>query len=267
VTQAAVAVDWANWFERWERQQEAHIPYREERFTAMLDLLAMRLPEDFVAVDLACGPGAITRRLLARFPKARVVAVDLDPVLLAMGRAVVGDGDGRARFADGNLIEPDWLDSLGVPAVDAVLSTTAIHWLPPGAIVQLYRTLAGLIRPGGVFMNGDNMQFVEAEPGLREAAQRARDAHLAGALRGGAESWDAWWEALRAEPGLASLFADRDRLFSWRNASPPGLGGKAPAPAKPVTYAMHRAALLDAGFAEVGTIWQHFGNRVIAAIR
>jgi hypothetical protein len=46
----------------------------------MLDALAILLPEEFAALDLACGPGAISQRLLARFAKARGVAVDLDPV-------------------------------------------------------------------------------------------------------------------------------------------------------------------------------------------
>ncbi|NTV64812.1 MAG: hypothetical protein HGA65_14965, partial [Oscillochloris sp.] len=30
---------------------------------------------------------------------------------------------------------------------------------------------------------------------------------------------------------------------------------------------VHRAALIDAGFDQVDTIWQHFDNRVLLAIR
>jgi hypothetical protein len=30
---------------------------------------------------------------------------------------------------------------------------------------------------------------------------------------------------------------------------------------------MHEAALADAGFREVGVIWQHMGNRVLMAVR
>lgn len=264
MTKPATAVDWQAWFERWERQQEAHIPHREARFSAMFEMLAATLPDDFVAIDLACGPGAITRRLLARFPRARVIAVDLDPVLLAMARATVDDP--RVTFVDANLMDPDWPGQVGIQTVDAALSTTAIHWLPPGAIIELYRTLGQRIRPGGVFMNGDNMQFVEAEPQLREVAQRARDQHLAAALREGAESWDGWWEALRAEPGVEALFAERERRFAWRGVERER-AGKAYVAARPTTFAMHRAALLDAGFREVGAIWQYFGNRVLAAIR
>ena len=44
-TEAAAAIDWAHWYERWERQQAGYLPGWEERFTAMLDALAVLLPE------------------------------------------------------------------------------------------------------------------------------------------------------------------------------------------------------------------------------
>jgi hypothetical protein len=44
------------------------------------------------------------RRLLDRFPGASVVAVDFDPVLLALGRAADGDRAGL-RFVDADLAD------------------------------------------------------------------------------------------------------------------------------------------------------------------
>ena len=78
------SVDWHQWLQPWDAQQTAYLPDREGRFRAMLDVLHILLPEEFTALDLACGPGAISQRLLARFPKAQSIAVDLDPVLLTM---------------------------------------------------------------------------------------------------------------------------------------------------------------------------------------
>src|SRR5690606_39217095 len=85
--------DWPSWLRRYDTQQAAYLPAREERFTAMLNVLGALLPEEFVALDLACGPGSISQRLLERFPRARAVAVDVDPVLLAMGQGALGDFD------------------------------------------------------------------------------------------------------------------------------------------------------------------------------
>ncbi len=81
----AEPVDWQGWLRRWDAQQTGYVPEREQRFAVMLDALAVLLPERFVALDLACGPGSLSQRLLARFPQARSVAVDMDPVMLALG--------------------------------------------------------------------------------------------------------------------------------------------------------------------------------------
>src|SRR5438874_1750948 len=128
------ALDWQGWLRRWDAQQTGYIPDREERFAAMLDALEAMLPETFVALDLACGPGSLSQRLLARFPQARCVAVDHDPALLALGQGALGDGDGRLRWVEADLREPNWIDQLGERQVDAVLSTTALHWLDAGAL-------------------------------------------------------------------------------------------------------------------------------------
>lgn len=83
-------IDWLGWLRRWDAQQEGYVPERESRFMAMFDALAGLLPASFVALDLACGPGSISARLLARFPAARAIAVDMDPVMLAIGRNALG---------------------------------------------------------------------------------------------------------------------------------------------------------------------------------
>ena len=44
-------------------------------------------PEPGRVPDLACDLGFTSRRLLARFPSAQVVALDADPVLFEISRA------------------------------------------------------------------------------------------------------------------------------------------------------------------------------------
>src|SRR5262249_19184882 len=137
--------------------QTAYLPFREERFAIILDVVEQVLGESFVALDLACGPGAISQRLLARFPQARCVALDYDPTLLALGRGALGDMDGRLRWVEADLRDPAWIEQLSETQVDAVLSTTALHWLDAGPLARLYGQLGALVRPGGIVLNGDHM--------------------------------------------------------------------------------------------------------------
>jgi hypothetical protein len=152
-----------DWLRRWDAQQEGYVPEREARFTAMFDALAELLPASFVALDLACGPGSISQRLLA-------------PALPTF-----------ARLSQ-RVLDEQWTD----------------------------------------------------------AAFAAR----------GIETAEQWWDALALEPAFVPLLTERTARFAGkqRQESPPG-------------FDVHVAALRDAGFREVGTIWQVLSNRVLLAVR
>jgi len=250
-------IPWQDWMQRWDRQQQRYLPDREARFTSMFDVLEALLPERFVALDLACGPGSLSQRLLARFPQARCVALDYDPVLLQLGHQVLQDQQGRLRWVEADLRDPSWPEQLGEDQVDAVLSTTALHWLPPPALVELYRQLGRLVRPGGVVLNGDHLGYASHLPSFRAlvAWAEARKAERAGNEQAG-ETWRDWWQALQAEPGLETLFAERERRFIDRTHED-----------TPTLAELHEAALRNVGFREVGVIWQHLDNRVVLAVR
>jgi trans-aconitate methyltransferase len=251
-------IDWSGWLRRWDAQQAGYVPEREERFTVMLDALAALLPASFVALDLACGPGSISQRLLARFPEARAIAVDMDPVMLAVGQGALGTIDGRLRWVEADLASPGWLEALGETRLDAVLSTTALHWLEPEPLTRMYHDLGRLLRPGGLFLNGDNMAFGSAQPTLARLSQGALDEQWTDAAFAarGVETSEQWWEALALEPASAPLITARNQLLAGkrRQESSPG-------------FDVHVAALRDAGFREAGTIWQVLSDRVLMAVR
>jgi SAM-dependent methyltransferase len=102
---------------------------------AVLDLLAPEPGEHIL--DLGCGDGALTERLVAS--GARVVGVDASPDMV---RAAV------ARGLDARVLDGQRLDFDG--QFDAVFSNAALHWMPDGAAV-----IAGVFRalkPGGRFV-------------------------------------------------------------------------------------------------------------------
>jgi trans-aconitate methyltransferase len=224
----------------------------------MFDALADLLPASFVALDLGCGPGSLSQRLLTRFPDAQAIAVDLDPVLLAIGEGALGTVDGRLRWVAADLASPHWMDALDATQVDAVLSSTALHWIEPEPLVRLYGDLASLLRPGGLFLSADHLAFGPALPTFALLSQRALDQQWTDAAftARGIETAEQWWDSLASESAFASLLAERAAAFAGkeRQDSPPG-------------FDFHVAAIRDAGFREVGAIWQVLSDRVMLAIR
>ncbi|MCU0494621.1 MAG: class I SAM-dependent methyltransferase [Chloroflexaceae bacterium] len=262
-------INYHHWLQRWDEQQTRYLPEREERFAIMLDTLAGLLPPDFVALDLACGPGAMSQRLLSRFPQARTIALDYNPVLLHLGQQTLGTMEGRITWIRQSLAEANWVEPLqaalarlGRPQLDTVLSTTALHWLPIDQLTRVYNQLGSLVRTGGLLLNGDHIAYPAALGEFRRLAQNVKDQRYAQVFAAqGGEDYRTWWQAieqawLAADPALQPLFDDyhaneevRPRSFS--------------APILEV----HRAALLDAGFDQVDTIWQRYDNRVLLAVR
>lgn len=156
MTETAAGTDWQAWQRSWDRQQEWYMPDREERFRVMLDMVEAVVGPEPRVLDLACGTGSITDRLLKRFPEATCTGVDLDPALLAIARGSFA-GDERATFVTADLKDPEWVERLPHDTYDAVLTATALHWLHSEPLTTLYGQLAGLVRDGGVFMNADRM--------------------------------------------------------------------------------------------------------------
>ena len=249
-------VNWQHWLHRWDAQQSGYLPLREERFQVMLDALALILPASFTALDLACGPGAISQRLLRQFANARCIAVDYDPVLLAIGQGALGTMGDRLHWVEADLTQDNWLDLLGETQVDAVLSTTALHWLSIDCLVKLYQQLGQLVRPGGVLFNGDHLCFSPHLMTVRHLAKTVQTQREHQAfVEHHQEDWERWWQAIADEPDLKELLEERQRRFAPRFTE------------HEPTLEIHTAALHEAGFREVTTIWQRWDDRILMAIR
>jgi SAM-dependent methyltransferase len=251
-------VDWRAWLLRWEAQQSGGLPQREERFQVMTDFLGALAGAEPLVVDLGSGPGSLAVRVVERLPGARVVAVDADPLLLELGRRAVGDRGGRIRWLERDLRDPVCWEALRTERpFDAAISTTALHWLSPPELVALCERLADLIRPGGVFLNGDHLTFGLDQARIAAAAQELRAAETAReqAARP-AETWQQWWQAVDADPGLAPLVAER--RARWRGHPDYHLPGE---------RRFLGAALLRVGFVEVATVWQRLDDHVVIAVR
>jgi trans-aconitate 2-methyltransferase len=90
-------------------------------------------------LDAGCGSGRITRALIERLPRGRVIAVDASASMVAAARERLPQG-ADVRVMD--LLELD----LG-ERVDAILSTATFHWV--GDHELLFARLRAALRDGG----------------------------------------------------------------------------------------------------------------------
>jgi len=250
--QAVAAETATRWLQRWDAQQERYVPDREERFRVVIDVVReVTGGGPAGVVDLGCGPGSLSQRLAEALPEVRVVGVDADPLLLGLGQA---NTNPRVRLVEADLANPGWPDATGLAGPwDAAVSSTALHWLAPADLGQLYRTLAANLRPGGVFVNADHLGLGQPRLDTIADAIRAARTRRVGTERN--EEWGAWWQALREDDDLAPLLDARSNTAIAHS----GENG--------LTVWQHAELLRQAGFAEAGPVWQFGDDHVLVAVR
>ncbi|MEU0344826.1 class I SAM-dependent methyltransferase [Streptomyces bobili] len=253
MTTTSTGTDWQAWQESWDRQQEWYMPDREERFRVMLGMVESLVGPTPRVLDLACGTGTITARLLARLPDATSTGVDLDPALLAIAGGTFA-GDERVTLVSADLKDPDWRAGLPHDSYDAVLTATALHWLHSEPLAALYGQVAELVRDGGVFMNADHM-IDDSTPRINAAERALRHARMDQAKAGGVLDWAQWWQLAARDPVLAGPTARRFEIYGEH------ADGDMPSPS------WHARVLREKGFGEARPVWCSPSDTLLLALK
>ncbi len=167
-------------------------------------------------LDLGAGTGLLSSFVRAEFPGVELTLLDGAAAMLAQARSRLGTD--RARY-----VEADLRDALPEGPWDAIVSALAIHHLTDEDKRKLLHSVHAQLRPGGVFVNAE--QVAGPTPLFAEhyAAWHERRAREAGSSD---EEWNAARERMAhdiyatVESQLTWLreagFADADCLFKQR---------------------------------------------------
>ena len=109
---------------------------------------------NFTLADIGCGTGEAMCGVAARFPRANVVAVDINPASLKLAQELAGREKLNVRFVRTNITEGlrDSIDEAGLlPAggFDVVTSFGVLHHLEEPA--RGFAAVRELVKPGGLF--------------------------------------------------------------------------------------------------------------------
>lgn len=112
-------------------------------------------------LDLGAGSGILTGMVRKAFPEAEIRLVDFSEAMLEKARVRLGE-DARLTYAVADYMTAD----LG-EGYDAVVSALSIHHLEDEAKRRLFVRVREALRPGGVFVNAEQVagptEVLEAE--------------------------------------------------------------------------------------------------------
>ena len=111
-------------------------------------------------LDLGCGVGTFLREVKHNWPALDATAVDLSPAYLGKARTNL------AKYKSISFVEAN-AECSGLPdqSFDLITSVYLFHELPPKARANVVAEMARVLRPGGVVIHVDTIQYGD-EPGL-----------------------------------------------------------------------------------------------------
>jgi tRNA (cmo5U34)-methyltransferase len=107
---------------------------------------------NLAVLDIGAGTGLLTARLAAALPNARFTLLDASPAMLEHAPERLGTHWARCTTVIG-----DALDALPDGPFDAVVTALAVHHLDDAGKAELYRRILERLRPGGVFVNAEQV--------------------------------------------------------------------------------------------------------------
>ncbi|MBD2344091.1 class I SAM-dependent methyltransferase [Anabaena subtropica] len=205
------------------------------RYDEMLEVIARCLPSTSHRIlELGCGTGEVSLKLLQRCPDAQVIALDYSPRMLEFAQNKMAASGYKQRWTGVQADFGDWAinsDKLNVGSeFDACVSSLAIHHLHDEMKSKLFQRIAASLTPDGCFWNAD--PILPELPALGEIYQAAR------------EEWATQHET--------SLMEVRAKIG---NTNPQGYSSQD----QLATLDTHLQMLTKAGFKTVAVPWKYYG--------
>lgn len=136
----------------YDQTRRRYIPCFDQFYGTVLELLPYSSDAEICILDLGAGTGLLTALLAGALPKAQFTLVDISTEMLARARERFAAEP--ARFAYQVL---DYVTEPLVGDYDVVVSALSLHHTEWVALQQLFHRIYAGLRPGGLFINADQV--------------------------------------------------------------------------------------------------------------
>ena len=166
----------ADFIKRWANKSGWQAPIREVQTAMVLRMIPHPIDAPIRILDIGAGYGALAAAVLADRPNSTAVCLDASEAMLKLGEERNANLRNRIKFVQASLETVDWVKSVE-GTFDAVISARALHHFTENQRRKyIFQEVFTLVRPGGCFINADNVRA--RTKALVERYRQARDEYL-----------------------------------------------------------------------------------------
>lgn len=136
----------------YDQTRRRYIPCFDQFYGTVLELIPYAPDAALRILDLGAGTGLLTALLANALPKAHFTLVDISEEMLARARDRFVAEPARFTYQ-----VCDYVTEPLVGDYDVVVSALSLHHTDWGDLEKLFGRLAAVLRPGGIFINADQV--------------------------------------------------------------------------------------------------------------
>jgi tRNA (cmo5U34)-methyltransferase len=142
--------DTVEYYDDWMRKA---LPNFEDIYQTAEELVFFDPAKPIDVLDLGAGTGLFSARILEKYPSAKFVLYDLAEGMLDVAKKRFQKAQSRFEFIIG-----DYRRLLVTREFDLVISSLSIHHLADREKADLFRSVYGILRSPGIFINIDQIR-------------------------------------------------------------------------------------------------------------
>lgn len=144
--------------ERWDQMSAYRNPTRPEQIDIIAELAVGLYRPGTKLLDLGCGAGEVSEKILARHGGVEVLAVDYSPVMLARARTRLAGYQSRVGYIEADLLKMEAADFAPF-GISVALSVQTLHHFPDSEKARQAEVVWQILEPGGYFLVQDKFRI------------------------------------------------------------------------------------------------------------
>jgi tRNA (cmo5U34)-methyltransferase len=121
-------------------------PHYEKMMSALIDALPFKKQDRLKVLDLGCGTGNLSKKIISAYPNAMITCVDMAENMLKMARAKLKDNN-NIKFWLGDIRDFDYSEKY-----DAIVASLVLHHVERRDKLRFYRKIQNALSKKGIFL-------------------------------------------------------------------------------------------------------------------